>query len=570
MTTKRFATLALSGLLACGLAAAGCSHADDSSSSTDDSEPADSRGVAKAGGPTNGKADASVEAVFLDFAFEGEFLTNSSYRKENQIEDQLLYTVGQLNGDNSVSRIDKLDLTNVEVSETESDKKKISYDVEMLVAWGEKDDVPETYTLKLPRDMTREGKQVFVEDYGEDCIKFTSSDVDANSMWYYYRPESYGCELAGEDLVTPEASVSVSEVNTTGRHPEYHKVWEDDILKVAAVFGKAEEGVTDPSDAGIEAYNEFVGEVRNQLEGNDLTTSPQDAPTEPGIEVPNITFEATLDETHRVEVHAILVDNVRTAGPDFDETYEKLSRDADLITYNGHSGLGSNIRALARKGDWQENQYNIVFMNGCDTYAYVDDSLAEANAAVNPDDDTGTKYLDLVMNAMPSYFKNNAESTMALMKGLMNYEEPQTYERMLENISPSQVVLVSGEQDNEFVPGMMEDGNGDGDGENDGGDIVEQWEGFTESGTVTRDEQTRYETPTLAAGTYRLELSGTGDADLYVRIGDQPTTDTYDCRPYRAGSKEICEVELSSPAPLHAMVRGWDDSSEFELEAARK
>ncbi|MCO7190125.1 MULTISPECIES: PKD domain-containing protein [unclassified Pseudoalteromonas] len=33
---------------------------------------------------------------------------------------------------------------------------------------------------------------------------------------------------------------------------------------------------------------------------------------------------------------------------------------------------------------------------------------------------------------------------------------------------------------------------------------------------------------------------GSGDADLYVRKGEQPTTSTYDCRPYRWGNTENC------------------------------
>jgi serine protease len=39
---------------------------------------------------------------------------------------------------------------------------------------------------------------------------------------------------------------------------------------------------------------------------------------------------------------------------------------------------------------------------------------------------------------------------------------------------------------------------------------------------------------------------GTGDADLYVRRGAQPTTGTYDCRPYKNGNNETCS--FTNPA----------------------
>ena len=46
----------------------------------------------------DGKADASQLGVFLDFEFDGELVTDSSWNDKQTIQDQLLYTVGQLNG----------------------------------------------------------------------------------------------------------------------------------------------------------------------------------------------------------------------------------------------------------------------------------------------------------------------------------------------------------------------------------------------------------------------------------------------------------------------------------------
>jgi serine protease len=39
---------------------------------------------------------------------------------------------------------------------------------------------------------------------------------------------------------------------------------------------------------------------------------------------------------------------------------------------------------------------------------------------------------------------------------------------------------------------------------------------------------------------------GTGDADLYVRKGSQPTTTLYDCRPYKSGNVETCTISAPS------------------------
>ena len=60
-------------------------------------------------------------------------------------------------------------------------------------------------------------------------------------------------------------------------------------------------------------------------------------------------------------------------------------------------------------------------MNGCDTYAYIDSALADAHSEVNPDDPDGTKYLDIVANAMPSLFIS-MRSDHDCLCGLLDYE----------------------------------------------------------------------------------------------------------------------------------------------------
>src|SRR5215475_6176017 len=62
----------------------------------------------------DGKADASALGVFLDTQFDGKLVTDYSWNDTQTIQDQLLYTVGQLNGMTAVGRIDKAVLTNIQ------------------------------------------------------------------------------------------------------------------------------------------------------------------------------------------------------------------------------------------------------------------------------------------------------------------------------------------------------------------------------------------------------------------------------------------------------------------------
>ena len=141
---------------------------------------------------TGAKADSSVDAIFVDFEWDGELWTESSSNPAKQVETQLLFTIGQLNGERAVGRLDKVKLTNVEVTE-DGELTHVTYHATMPVAWGKQDAVPETYRLLLPTDISFAGQERFTESYGHRCVDSAAHDVDSGSMWYYYRPHRSGC-----------------------------------------------------------------------------------------------------------------------------------------------------------------------------------------------------------------------------------------------------------------------------------------------------------------------------------------------------------------------------------------
>ncbi len=398
-----------------------------------------------------GKSDSSAEAVFVNMEFSGTLVSDSSFNSKSQIEDQLLFTIGHLNEQNSVGRLDRIVLSNIERFEVGDDQIRINYDVVLPVAWGNKDDVPQTYDFKIPVDMSAAAKQAFTEKYNQTCVESHAGNVEVSSMWYYYRATVPDCNLDDSDIFKATAKVTISDINTTGKYPEYHKIYEDDVLNVVAIFGKYKDGATLDRDAGIAAYNSFIRKMNGKVQFmEDAVIEP--LTFRPSVNTPEINYTVPLGDGRSMKLTALLVDNVRNATPEFNARYEELSKSADLISYSGHAGLGSNVRALAAKGSWVEGQYAIFFMNGCDSYAYVDAALNEAHAEINPDDELGTKYVDIIANAMPAFFRELAQDTFVLVEALMNHQEPSTYEEIFVLMDESQVVLVSGEEDNTYVP----------------------------------------------------------------------------------------------------------------------
>lgn len=77
-----------------------------------------------------------------------------------------------------------------------------------------------------------------------------------------------------------------------------------------------------------------------------------------------------------------------------------------------------------------------------------------------------------------------------------------------------------------------------------------------------------YFTIDIPAGTSSLALNisgGSGDADLYVRRGAQPTTSSYDCRPYKNANSEACSFNNPVAGTWHIGVRAYHTYSGVTL-----
>jgi hypothetical protein len=409
--------------------------------------------AADSGAPaTEDDAFSSNQATLLDFEFDGSLVTDVSLNDKKTIESQMLFTMGHLNHDNSVGRLDNLVLTNV-VRKDVSGRVELAYHAKLPVAWGSKTNLPKSYDFKLPRDISSAAQQKFASAHKEACVDHGAHDVSAGSMWYHYRPQRQGCDIKDAEIIKTTATATRSALNTTGRFPEYHKIWEDDRLEVISIFAKFEANA-DANDVGIDAFNAFVRKMKSELKDKKLVTAPAAVSDSPGPNVRDVTIEGTLADGKQVKVTAFLVDDISSPFAGFDRRYESLTPTADLIAYNGHAGLGQNVRALAKKGRFVANKYQVFFMNGCDTFAYVDGSLAEARSSLNKSDPSGTKFMEFVTNAMPSFFRSMSDASSALISGFLSFDQPKTYEKMFQGIDRAEVVLVTGEEDNEFKPGM--------------------------------------------------------------------------------------------------------------------
>jgi hypothetical protein len=391
----------------------------------------------------------SASARLLDFEFDGEVLSAGG-NAEQTIKDQMLFTIGQLNGKVGVGRLDKLTLTNVQ-SAQQNGLTRTTYHAKLPVSLAKATRMGRTYTLLLPKRADWAGQEAFYTKYNAaGCTDWGAHDLETGIYWYYYRPEQSGCTLDNADVIRPKATVRRSPENSTNKYPEYDKIWQDDILDVVAIFGKVEDGTTTESDRGIWSHNHFVSTMRAELPNAQV--APANTPARPGVAFPDVTITSTLANGKKVRLTSFLVDNVRQGGAAFEARYKSLSAKADLIVYNGHAGLGQNVRALARMGEFESGKYQIIYMNGCDTFAYVDGHLAQSRAVLNPDDPTGTKYMEIITNSMPPNWDSLPINTMSMVRDLMKVDAPVKYTDLLGHFDQSGFVAVTGEEDNTYRP----------------------------------------------------------------------------------------------------------------------
>ncbi|MGL6232709.1 M4 family metallopeptidase [Aeromonas rivipollensis] len=76
------------------------------------------------------------------------------------------------------------------------------------------------------------------------------------------------------------------------------------------------------------------------------------------------------------------------------------------------------------------------------------------------------------------------------------------------------------------------------------------------------------EVPTGKSQLVIASSGGSGDADLYVKFGSEPTSSSYDCRPYKSGNAETCTLNAPKAGTWHVQLSGFSAFSGVSLKAS--
>lgn len=390
----------------------------------------------------------SAHADIFELEFKGEVIADSNAEPRRAIVSQLFYTIGGLTAFDANGRVGQVRLVGkpktTSVTEASIPRKKIAYTARLPVAWPKdnpKGPAPQgTFELVVPKRVTADGLSEFARRYDGICGR---NEYGSDSFWHDFNPRAEGCAAKlGDDVLKIPAKVVAAERVSENKAPEYKEIWKDGVFKTVVVFGYIRGA--DDGDPTVREHDKLSGWIDWKLK-----TSSHESKTD-GAADRDTTIRGQIAPGKKVETTLLLAGDMRTIGPKFDARFAALTEDADLIVYSGHSGLSENINAFLRKGTVPLRKYQVMFLNGCNSFAYADGTAEERRrqkngAALDPN---GTKFLDTLVHALPAMSYSAFDSISAVYEAILEDEQNATYADILGKLPAAELALVTGEDDN--------------------------------------------------------------------------------------------------------------------------
>lgn len=248
--------------------------------------------------------------------------------------------------------------------------------------------------------------------YRKEC---TDSHYDTfGDNWYFYDPFRQGCKSLSQAPLAKNVVIQVkkSKSRNIQRSAELPLLRGDngngDLFSIYLIHGFSEDK-KDPEDDGrlnYEIAHEYLLE-----KGFTVEKLKKNTPYPLNLYKKSVTLSS--GETIRIEVKSLLVETgIESSSKVFADFFKQAVAKADVIIYEGHSGLGGNlnIQELERKaGKFNfPNKKQIFYFDSCSSYSYYLDHFNAYKTKTN---------IDVVTNGLSSYF----HTSPVVLKEFMNY-----------------------------------------------------------------------------------------------------------------------------------------------------
>lgn len=304
-------------------------------------------------------------------------------------------------------------------------------------------------------------------------------------FWYFWAPKGWGkdeypkCPLrsnengkieADEDyeIVTGEID-RIKKARTT--YPEYDRLAVKNVIDVHFFYGMDEpSGAIDPyksNDLNAESYKSVVRDLREM--GFDIrrwNKDEIDAIYPPASRNGKVFVEEAVKEySGGLKVRARLFfgqSGIDEKSVGFHHFYCDALRNASVMVYNGHSGLGGHLDldAIADSVPGcnpSKKRYQVYFFNSCTSYTYYNASYLNRKRVKGKKkvDPSGTKNLDIMANGLSTAFDIMHDTDMSLVKAIDKYASGGTWiswQKLAREIDSDNLFTVNGDEDNPTKP----------------------------------------------------------------------------------------------------------------------
>jgi hypothetical protein len=223
-------------------------------------------------------------------------------------------------------------------------------------------------------------------DFDANGAAVPAADLRADNMFYYWDPARSGCTLGASELAAGRYTVTSSNA-TTEIYPEYDQLAADGKITMVQIFGQIEHGELSSSDWGFISYNDITRILKNQgfkvakkFPNNAGQQLKKTMPNGLVVEMDMLTPVQFADHVDRDLANAAFRDAIRSH---------------EIVYYAGHAFYGS-LTVLDEPTAYPANQYQIIFMDACWSYAYYTKQIFKNKATAA--DPTGWMLTDVVNN----------------------------------------------------------------------------------------------------------------------------------------------------------------------------
>jgi hypothetical protein len=374
---------------------------------------------------------------------EGKMLSHLSETQslQREIRNQLRFLIGNLNsrdaGPNFTLSL-KIEVLNVFKRE---DFNEVTFKANLLVGWPKNETAPQELFAWVPQRGDQEGIQQFYTKYKAKC----GGHEEIESFFFYYNPFISGCDVqtqGAEGVSAIKLQLKPRPMQSDEKFPEYQKIWEDGRLTATTVFGNT---ISEDSLMGEDLFTQL-----KTKHGDPVSYALDKNEKFQNIKAEFKVANGVLD----INIIDILDGNAESEGDDpaFVKVYNERSSISDYVSYNGHSGLGDNVKAISKLGNFVAKKYQIFNFHGCDTFSYIHPALFDNHAKANPGT-PASKYLDVVSTVNVGAFGVMAPYNFEFIEALLGKTE--SFSTLLSRM-PVGSPAVIGEEDN-FWPKPFEE-----------------------------------------------------------------------------------------------------------------